>query len=146
MAVPRQKFREIVFQLLYSHDFAESDEKDMTSFMMHEFAVSKKTVRLAVEQKNLIQLKQDAIDRLISQVSKAYDFERISRVERNILRLGAFELIYEASVPPKVAITEAIRLTRKFGSPEGAAFVNAILDAIYTEEKLHDNSLEGRAG
>lgn len=146
MALPRQKFRELVFQLLYSHDFSESDEKDMTPFMMHEFAVSKKTVRMAVERKEQVQLKQDEIDRLISKVSKAYDFERISRVERNILRLGVFELMHEDSIPPKVAITEAIRLTRKFGSPEGASFVNAILDAIYSEGRTDDISLQSREG
>nr|NGX48373.1 hypothetical protein [Chlamydiota bacterium] len=61
-----------------------------------------------------------------------YELERISRIERSILRLGLYELLY-TDLPDKVAITEAIRLTRKFATAEGGAFVNALLDAIYKD-------------
>ncbi|HSX14156.1 MAG TPA: transcription antitermination factor NusB, partial [Chlamydiales bacterium] len=65
------------------------------------------------------------IDEKISLYSTDYAFERISLVEKTILRLGIFEL---ERLPPPIAIAEAIRLTRKFGTPESAQFVNAILD------------------
>jgi len=150
MALPKQKFREIVFQLLFSDDFG-SDEEVIT-LLMSELAVSKKTVREAIEHKAQIETKQTEIDRLIAHTSKAYDFERISRVERSILRLGIYELLHDASIPLKVAIAEAIRLARKFGTPESASFVNAVLDAVKitetipTEEKAHEHSLQSTAG
>lgn len=67
---------------------------------------------------------------MITEHSTSYEFERIPRIERNVLRLGVYEIMYDSDIPPKVAIAEAIRLTRKFATPESATFVNAILDSI----------------
>jgi N utilization substance protein B len=131
MAFSQQKFRELLFQLLYSSDFIESDEGDMADLMMRQLSVTKKVVRSAQDQLRLLCEKRELIDALIADVSKSYDFERIPRIERNILRLGVFELFFSSATPPKVAIAEAIRLTRKFSSAESAAFVNAILDGLY---------------
>jgi transcription antitermination protein NusB len=131
MPVPQQKFREIVFQLLYSHDIGQAEERDMLALMMAELAVSRKAVRDA--QAKMIQVTQHLknIDQCIAKSSHGYAFERIQSVERNILRIGVYELLYDKTIPPKVAIAEALRLERKFGSPEGASFVNALLDNIY---------------
>ena len=64
-----------------------------------------------------------------------YDFDRIQTVTKNILRLAVFELFFDPSIPPKVAIAEAIRLSRKFSTPESAAFVNALLDHLYRQSR-----------
>ncbi len=131
MPVPQQKFREIVFQLLYSHDMGKAEERDMLALMMAELAVSRKAVRDAQEKVRAIIAKLPEIDPLITKSALGYSFERIQSVERNVLRIGAYEMLYDAAIPPKVAIAEAMRLERKFGSPEGANFVNALLDNIY---------------
>jgi len=133
MAFSQQKFREIVFQLLYSCDFADSAETDMVDMLMKQLAVTKKVVRNAQEQVRLVRERQTEIDRMISGMSKSYDFSRIPRIERNVLRLGVFELFFANGIPPKVAISEAIRLCRKFATPEAAAFINAVLDALYQD-------------
>ncbi|CUI17209.1 putative transcription antitermination factor, NusB family [Candidatus Protochlamydia naegleriophila] len=135
MALSQQKFREIVFQLLYSQDIGHPDEAEMISLIMAELAVSKKNVRLAQEKMHLIVEKLAEIDSSISSVSTSYDFERIQTVTKNILRLGVFELFYDKGIPPKVAIAEAIRLSRKFSTPESASFVNALLDHLYQGSK-----------
>lgn len=145
MALPQQKFREIVFHLLYSHDFSEVDEEDMTAFMMHEFAVTKKTLRSAHERLRQIVDKRDEIDNLIKGASVSYEFDRIPRIERNILRLGVFEMLHDASIPAKVAISEAIRLSRKFATAEGSSFVNAILDGLYQKASLAMPSITNKA-
>lgn len=131
MALSQQKFREIVLQLLYSQELGKPDETLMIELMMGELAVSKKNVRLAQERVHLIQKHLPEIDSMISSVSTSYDFERIQIVTKNILRLGVFELFFDEQIPPKVAIAEAIRLSRKFNTPESAAFVNALLDHLY---------------
>lgn len=131
MAIPQQKFREIVFQLLYSADMGHGNAEDIMQLLMKELSVTKKTVKEALERVHLIQKKLAAIDEDIRKTSQSYSFERIQSVERNILRLGVFELFHDETIPPKVAIAEAMRLARKFGSPESASFVNAVMDALY---------------
>lgn len=139
MAVPAQKFREIVFQLLYSKDLGATGDEDMLHLIAHELQVTKKTVREAQERVHLIGAQLENIDALIGKTSVSYEFERIQTVERNILRLGVFEILYDPLIPNQVAIAEALRLARKFSTKESALFVNAILDAIHksvTGEKV----------
>ena len=131
MALAVQKFREIVFQMLYSYDFSQDQEKDMSELLMEELKVTKKSTREAYQRMMKIYEKAHEIDDQIRLVSREYQFDRISSVEKNILRLGIFEICYDESIPPKVAIAEAIRLCRKFGTPESAEFINAILDQIF---------------
>lgn len=132
MALPPQKFREIVFQILYSKSFPyEQDE--ITSMLMKELKVAKKAVIQAKEKAEQVTLKFSEIDQKIETLSDNYTFERISRVEKTILRLGAYELLFDLSLPFKVVFAEAVRLTKKFGTNESAQFVNAILDRIHKE-------------
>ena len=134
MAISPHKFREIVFYLLYSDDFGGSEE--VTDMVMAQLAVTKKTVREAALVREKIAEKKGEIDELVRKHSSSYDFERIPRIERNVIRLGVYEILFTPEVPPKVAIAEAIRLARKFATPEAATFVNAVLDSIY--KQTHD--------
>lgn len=134
MALPQQKIREILLLLLFSHDFVQGKEEDSCDLVMGELSVSKKYVLQALEVRQAIEPKLPIIDEKIAKATTAYEFDRIPRIERNILRLGVFELLYCPHVPGKVALAEAVRLARKFASPEGSTFINAILDAIYHEE------------
>lgn len=133
MPLPIQKFREILFQLLYSYDTGKPNPDDMIPLIMKEVSVTKKIVKEAQDRVNRIREKLPVIDQIISQTSTSYTFERIQNVERNVLRIGVYEILFDDAIPPKVAIAESIRLARKFGSPESAAFINALLDNIYKE-------------
>jgi len=134
MALAVQKFREMVLQILYSTDMA-GEEEAMIPFMMGTLKVTKKSVVSARAKVGEILAKREELDALITGASTSYEFERISRVERNVLRLGLFEMLFEPQVPEKVAMAEAIRLTRKFGTRESAHFVNAVMDAIYKKRQ-----------
>jgi N utilization substance protein B len=72
------------------------------------------------------------IDELIGASSKNWRIDRMSRVDRNILRLGACELVAFRDVPVKVVINEAVELAKRFGTAESSAFVNGVLDRIAT--------------
>ena len=133
MSLPPQKFREIVFLLLYQNDFLLSELGESSSMIMEYLKVTRKSVLQAYDRVSLIKEKLEEIDEKISKRSTEYSFDRISSVEKTILRFGLYEILYDASLPPKIYFAEAIRLTRKFGSPESAHFVNAILDAVYKE-------------
>lgn len=136
MSLPKQKFREIIFQILYSSDYIETEDKELISSLMRIHNVSKRWVILAFSEVKKIMEKIDEIDEKIKRVSIDYDFPRIPRIERNILRLGLFELLCDKSIPDKVAVTEAMRLSRKFSTKESAQYINAILDAILKEKSI----------
>jgi transcription antitermination protein NusB len=73
------------------------------------------------------------LDRRIQAVSRNWRLERMSRVDRNVLRLAVGELCYDDEVPVKVAINEAVELAKRFGTSESPAFVNGILDRVAQE-------------
>lgn len=140
MTVPQQKIREVVFQLLYGHDWLTVREEALHSLISKEVKVSKKVVIEAQRRVRDIRTHLKELDQIIASSSKSYKLERIPKTERNILRLAAFEILFDDTVPPKVAIAEAIRLGRKFSTPESASFINAVLDEIYHNHKLSNNS------
>lgn len=76
---------------------------------------------------------RDQIDDLITRFAKNYQLSRLAAVDRNILRLGVYEFLYNAEVPPVVAINEAIELAKQFGSEDSGRFVNGLLDRIRAE-------------
>lgn len=148
MSLSKLKFRELVFQLLFSLDEGTSDFNLMEELMMEQLKVTKKNVRLAQEQVQKITRHLKEIDSFIASVSTAYDFNRIQTVTRNILRLSVYELFFDSSIPPKVVIAEGIRLSRKFNTPESASFVNALLDCLYQKkmgEPINLNDLSERS-
>lgn len=76
----------------------------------------------------------DAIDEKISSFATNWQLKRMAIIDRNILRLGLYELSYADDIPPKVTINEAVELAKKFGDIESSKFVNGILDKIHKTE------------
>ncbi|MCH9613523.1 MAG: Transcription antitermination protein NusB [Chlamydiia bacterium] len=124
MKFPIRKFRELVLQLTYAKAVSSSLENDFSEFFKKE----KEVLPLAEKRSNDILAFKSKLDELIRESSDEYQFERIGEIEKNILRLGLYEIMYDEEVPKNVAISEAVRLMRKYGTREGGAFVNAILD------------------
>lgn len=121
---PIRKFRELVFQIIYAKALSSSGEKDFSEFFSREEEVLPEALRRA----GMVLECTEALDEIIKDHSDEYEFDRIGQVEKNILRLALYEMYYDEKVPLKVAISEAVRLNRKFGTREGGSFVNAILD------------------
>ena len=130
MALPQQKIRELVFEILYSYGFHSSDANELCSLIMTEHKVSRKNALDAVNKALLILQGQAALDVMIKRVSHSYDLERIHSVERTILRLALYELFVEKKNPKEVVIAEAKRLARKFTSQDAQGFVHALIDAL----------------
>lgn len=76
------------------------------------------------------------IDAKISQHAANWQLKRMAVIDRNILRLGVYELLHTRDIPPKVTINEAVELAKKFGDLESGKFVNGILDKIHKTEAL----------
>ena len=135
MSLPPQKFREIVFLLVYTRDFPLSDEEELVLMIMQELKVSRNDVLQAASIVDKILQKKDIIDEMITHVSTSYSFRRIQTVEKNILRLAVYELFIDKKLPSEIVMSEAKRLTRKFSTTEAQNFVFAVLDALFKREQ-----------
>jgi transcription antitermination protein NusB len=76
---------------------------------------------------------RDALDRALVAVTRNWRLDRLSRIDRCVLRIGAAEILYLSDVPPRVAIQEAVRLAERYGGNDSGRFVNGVLDALYHE-------------
>lgn len=77
---------------------------------------------------------KDRIDKLITEHATNWQLDRMAVIDRNILRFGAYELMFMDDIPPKVAINEAIDIAKKYGDKDSGKFVNGILDKINKEK------------
>lgn len=132
MTLPKEKYREALFLCLFSLDSGTAETDALVELIMQELKMTKKNVYQALTEAKLVFEKKDLYDEQIRIASTAYEFERIPLVERNIIRLGLFEM---ETLPAPIAISEAIRLSIKFATSESASFVNAILDNILKNGK-----------
>jgi N utilization substance protein B len=127
----RTKAREYALQMLYQADVTHADSpQTIQGFWTHHHAphdVKEFATRLV--QGTLEHL--DEIDRLIAAHADNWEIRRMAVVDRNILRLGAYELLHVEEVPSKVCLNEAVELAKRFGDEESSKFVNGILDAIH---------------
>ncbi|MDB2614072.1 transcription antitermination factor NusB [Chlamydiales bacterium] len=133
MSIPHKKSREIIFLILFSQDVNETEGHSLESLVRQELEISKKSFKLAEKRVEKIKEYLNTIDLIIQRISAQYDYEKLQKVEKNILRLSSYEILYDADIPPKVAIAEAIRLAKKFSTPQASKFINALLDHLYKE-------------
>ena len=135
----RRVARELALKLLYQCEFNPGDiEAQIDQFCRRSGNQSEIIgfMRVLVEK---VFAKAEEIDMLLKKFSDHWALERISMVDRSILRLGICELMFEASTPPKVAINEAVDIDKKFSTKDSPDFINGILDKVY-KETLKDNS------
>lgn len=76
------------------------------------------------------------IDRCISATSSNWKLSRMSAVDRNIIRIAVYEMLYKDDIPPRVIINEAIEIGKKFGTEKSGAFINGILDCVYKQSEI----------
>ena len=121
-------------QSLYEWDFRQGEKLNLEQIAKHnveEFAPSFDDHGFIVDLVRGVLEHQKEIDTLITQFAPEWPLEQITTVDRNILRIGIFELKYNHDIPPKVAINEAIELAKTFGGESSGKFVNGVLGAIY---------------
>ena len=85
----------------------------------------------------------DVIDERVTAASQNWRLERMSRVDRNLLRLGTWELMFRSDVPRAVILDEAVELAKSFGTDESSAFVNGVLDRIANDAGRKDDDRSG---
>ena len=134
----RHLSRSIVLQTLFEWDMGDFDRRETYEVLKRnvaEFAPNNTDNKFMESLLDGVLAKKTELDLVISKAAPEWPIERISPVDRNILRLGLFELLFgdRAEVPAKVAINEAIELAKQFGGDNSSKFVNGVLGAIYKE-------------
>lgn len=131
----RRAGRAYALQLLYARDGdASTDLTGAVSQWSTEMELEVDTDAQAFAHKLVAAATEHAakVDELVQASSRNWRIDRMSRVDRNILRLGAAELLVFHDVPVKVVINEAVELAKRFGTAESSAFVNGVLDRVAT--------------
>ncbi len=136
MTLPQQKFREAVFITLFAHAVGGGSPAT-PDLVAEQLKISKKYAGLALSRVHALLDQKETIDSKIREKSTEYDFDRIPEAEKNILRLALFEMVYDAGIPHKVSIAEALRLAKKFCTSSAVKFINALLDVLYKELNGH---------
>lgn len=131
----RRRARELALQFLYQLDVNAAGDPTPydADFWARQGVVDESTQRYTRALVQGATIHQPKIDELITRSTEHWDLERMSVVDRNILRIAVFELGWEQDMPPKVAINEAIDIAKKFGTRESSRFINGVLDRIHRE-------------
>jgi transcription antitermination factor NusB len=128
----RRRSRELAIKVLYHLEFSKDDPVSAFDLLCNDLGVPEDVKPFARELVVGVCGHLEELDRLIAEASKNWRLERIAKVDRSILRLGGYELLYRDDIPPKVSINEAVDLGKRFGTEESGAFINGILDKIYS--------------
>lgn len=133
----RHLARSTVLQTLYEWDFGEQKipPEEILKRDVVEFASGAQSMGFMKDLLEGVISKQKDLDEIIAKAAPEWPIEKIAILDRNILRIGLYELLFadRTQVPPKVAINEAIELAKKFGGETSGKFVNGVLGAVYKE-------------
>lgn len=133
----RHLSRSIAMQSLYEWDFSEkkADLEKIVERNIQEFGPGLEDKSFTWQLVTGIVQHIKEIDKIIEQAAPQWPIDQISIIDRNVLRLGLYELLYEdkIAVPPKVAINEAIELAKSFGGENSGKFINGVLGTVYKE-------------
>jgi N utilization substance protein B len=127
-------------QVLFQMEASGDDSRETIELFCEHFEVPQKAKPFFLELVEGVKARRQEIDRLIERYSDHWKITRMCGVDRNLLRLAVYELLYCQDIPPSVSINEAIDIGKRFGTEHSSAFINGILDSIRIsccEDKTH---------
>jgi N utilization substance protein B len=132
----RSRARSVALQILYEQDVNPRTSLDETKQFVAARLGAPDMVEFCLSLIQGVQRNRDELDAILGQTADNWSLSRMAGTDRNVLRLGAYEIIYTAT-PDRAAINEAVELAKRFGSGNSAPFVNGILDKL-----LHRNDAQ----
>ena len=134
----RSRAREVALQILYQEDLSgERDPVQEEAFFCARIK-SDSIRQFARDLVNGVRTKQLQIDACLIQYAEHWSLSRMPPTDRNILRMGSFELLF-GDAPPKVVINEAVELAKRFGTAQSSQFVNGMLDRVRVSSESDGN-------
>lgn len=138
----RRSSRELAMQALYYIDMGKNDQERAYRLFCINFEPSEEVMPFFEFLVQGTLKHREEIDRLIEKFSSNWKISRMSGVDRNVIRIAVYELMYCPDIPAKVSINEAIDIGKKYGTAESGAFINGILDAISIDSEKKPSSEE----
>ena len=138
----KRKSRIIALQALYAFQISETT----IDVLLEHIKSNQESEEIISYAKSLSMLtinNLDDIDFYIADNAQNWEFDRISLIDKLVLRLSLAEMMYEDSVPPKVSIVEGVEIAKEFGTESSGGFVNGILDSVY--KKLLDDKVKDKS-
>ena len=144
----RRKAREVTLQVLYELDVLGIDIREAIDRFWANFDAPEEARKFSSFLIEGTWNNREKIDSLISGSSENWTMARMSRVDKSILRMAVYELLFCHDIPPKVTLNEAIDLGKVYGSENSGAFINGILDALYGKlrKKDEDHDIDSITG
>ncbi len=135
----RSRSREVALQLLYEEDLnPDRSEVFSDQFLDQRLHGDQELVQFARQLVQGVRVHHEQLDALISEYADNWSLTRIAATDRNVLRLGAYELLH-TDTPGPVVLNESVELSKRFGGQKSAAFVNGVLDKILHREDVSLN-------
>ncbi|MFQ5842799.1 MAG: transcription antitermination factor NusB [Thermodesulfobacteriota bacterium] len=131
----RRRAREIALQVLYQKELNCIEVEEGLNLFRNNFEVLKGAMDFSERLVKGVEQHREDLDRVIEHYSSNWKVDRMAHVDRTILRIATYELLYCDDIPPRVAINEAIDIGKKYGSEDSGAFINGILDKVKSEER-----------
>ena len=129
----RRSSRELALKFLYQFELNEGDLDEQIILFLERNPSQKDVENFMKDLVVSLIDKMKEIDETIQKYSDHWVLNRMAVIDRNILRIGTFELLFSLSTPPKVVINEAIDIAKKYGNEDSPQFINGILDRVYKE-------------
>ena len=129
----RRSSRELALKFLYQFELNEGDLDEQIKLFLERNSSQKDVESFMKELVVSLIDKMEEIDEIIQKFSDHWILDRMTVIDRNILRMGTCELLFNFSTPPKVVINEAIDIAKKYGNEDSPEFINGILDKVYNE-------------
>jgi N utilization substance protein B len=144
----RRKAREVTLQVLYALDVQDIGLHEAIDLFWANFEAPEEVRKFSTSLIEGTWNHREQINDLIGGSSENWTMARMSRVDKSLLRMAVYELLYCQDIPPKVTLNEAIDLAKIYGSENSGAFINGILDALYGKLrwKNEDQDNHGIAG
>lgn len=136
MRSKRSQAREAALKVLYQLDVTRDPPEEGLKifFRDHRIPLDSQPFVTRLVQGTFSHLSE--ADRLLAKYATNWALDRMAVVDRNILRMGLFELLFDSETPPKVVINEAVELAKRFGTADSGKFVNGVLDSIHKAERV----------
>jgi transcription antitermination protein NusB len=134
----RSKARQVAFQVLYQYDLNPRSNPAASDELIEKRLHSAELAEFSRGLVSGVRHHCREMDKLIEQVAENWSLKRMAATDRNILRLGAFEILH-TDTPDRVAIDEAVELAKRFGTAQSAQFVNGILDKLMHMNKKDED-------
>jgi transcription antitermination protein NusB len=126
----RSRARDVALQLLYQRDLNPTVSREAIEEFVRDRLGDEGLRPFSLSLYDGVAANSEEIDRQLAAAAENWRLPRMAAVDRNVLRLGGYELLHQAQTPAKVALDEAIELARRYGSRNSPAFVNGVLDRL----------------